>query len=282
VLTEPAPGADAAGKPGVLLLNSGILHRVGSCRMHVRLARALSDQGFTSLRFDYSGIGDSEQRKDSLSFEESAVVETREAMDYLAGARRLDRFLVFGLCSGADMAHETALADQRIVGLAMLDAWCYRNLGWYLHHYGPKVFNLSRWRHAIHMRLRKLLGTGTHAGGQRAGMAGVEYEVPKYVRVFPPRKKVEQDLTAFMARGMSLYFAWTGGLVEYNHRNQYRRTFRNVQFRDLLTVDYLPDADHILSGLQHQDFVADRVVAWAGAAAARTQARPRTAASNAA
>lgn len=45
VLTEAAGGADA-DRPAFLFLNSGILHRVGSCRMHVRLARALSAAGY--------------------------------------------------------------------------------------------------------------------------------------------------------------------------------------------------------------------------------------------
>ena len=116
VLTEAVAGTPDADRPAVLFLNSGILHRVGSCRMHVRLARALSAEGFHCLRFDYSGIGDSDQRRDSLSFEESAVVETREAMDYLAKAKGTKRFVLMGLCSGADMAHETALADERVAG----------------------------------------------------------------------------------------------------------------------------------------------------------------------
>ena len=58
VVTEAATGTAAADRPAFLFLNSGILHRVGSCRMHVRMARALSAAGFDCLRFDYSGIGD--------------------------------------------------------------------------------------------------------------------------------------------------------------------------------------------------------------------------------
>ena len=45
--------------PTVVLLNAGIVHRVGPNRMHVLLARALAAAGIPSLRFDMSGIGDS-------------------------------------------------------------------------------------------------------------------------------------------------------------------------------------------------------------------------------
>ena len=63
IVTGPAPGTDDQGKPAFVMLNSGILHRVGSCRLNVRMARALSAHGFTSLRFDFSGVGDRDHRR---------------------------------------------------------------------------------------------------------------------------------------------------------------------------------------------------------------------------
>jgi len=262
VITEPAPGTETAGKPAVIFLNSGILHRVGSCRIHVRLARALSAQGFTSLRFDFSGIGDSDQRRDSLAFEDSAVVETREAMDYLAKLKGTQRFVLGGLCSGADMAHETALKDPRVAGLLMLDAWAYRNAGFYLHHYGKRALQPAVWRNFIKVRLDKLRGTHRGYGANAPVGEGVEVDVPKYVRVFPPRERVASDLRGFVDRGVSLYCLWTGGLTDYNHCGQYAETFRDVPFKGLLREEHIPDADHILTGLSHQTMVVDGVVDW--------------------
>ena len=43
-------------KPAVVLLNAGILHRVGPYRLHVDLARKLVSMNFTVLRFDLSGM----------------------------------------------------------------------------------------------------------------------------------------------------------------------------------------------------------------------------------
>ena len=84
ILTEPEPIRSHPDRPAIIFLNSGILHRVGSCRMHVRLAWALAEAGYPSLRFDLSGIGDSDTRKDALAFEQSAPLEIREAMDRVA------------------------------------------------------------------------------------------------------------------------------------------------------------------------------------------------------
>ena len=263
VVTEAATGTAAADRPAFLFLNSGILHRVGSCRMHVRMARALSAAGFDCLRFDYSGIGDSDQRRDSLSFEESAVVETREAMDYLAKTKGSKRFILMGLCSGADMAHETAVSDERVAGIVMLDAWAYMNFGYKLRRYGPKLLDVGAWRNSLGIRWRRFRGTFVDRRTCVPGSEGVEYEVPKYVRVFPPRERVAADLKGFVSRGIEMYYLWTGGLEEYNHRGQHAGTFRDVRFGSLLREEHLPDADHILTGLAHQAYVVTNVVAWA-------------------
>jgi pimeloyl-ACP methyl ester carboxylesterase len=262
IVAEPAPGVDSSGKPAVILLNSGILHRVGSCRLHVRLARALAPAGFTVLRFDYSGIGDSEPRRDQLSFEDSACLETREAMDYLATTKGTTSFVLMGLCSGADMAHQVARVDERVVGLVMLDAWAYRTPGFYLRYYGSRVGKWSVWSNFLRVRLRRLL-TRASRPAAAAAASGVEYEVPKYVRVFPPRARVESELRSFARRGMDLFFIFSGGQQEhYNYRAQHEEAFRSIDFGGRLRVEYLPDADHIFTGLQHQALVVREARAW--------------------
>jgi pimeloyl-ACP methyl ester carboxylesterase len=279
IVAEPAPGVDTSGNPAVVLLNSGILHRVGSCRLHVRLARALASAGFTVLRFDYSGIGDSEPRKDQLSFEESARIETQEAMDYLASTKGATSFVLMGLCSGADMGHQVARVDERVVGLVMLDAWAYRTLGFYLRYYGSRAGKWNVWSNFIRVRLRRLLARASRPVA--AAATGVEYEVPKYVRVFPPRARVEADLRGFARRRMHLFFIFSGGQQEhYNYRAQHEQAFRSVDFGGRLRVEYLPDADHIFTGLRHQDFVVSEARSWITQLAEefRTQARPAVAA----
>ena len=273
VLTEPRSEAGAAGLPAVVLLNSGILHRVGACRLHVGIARRLAADGFTVLRFDYSGIGDSEARRDDLAFEESALLETREAMDHLATTRGAREFILMGLCSGADMAHEVARADKRVVGLVMLDGWAYRDIGYYLHHYGTRALRLDVWRRWILGKLAKVRGAARAMQPTAQRLEGFTYEVPKYVRHFPAPRRIAADLKDFVARGISMYFIFSGGQPnEYNHAGQYRRTFWRVPFGNLLREEFLPDADHIFTGLGHQQFVVDSVAEWAGAWATRTPA----------
>ena len=257
ILTEPTRGAHS-NHPGVLLLNSGILHRVGACRLHVNIARALAEIGFPVLRFDFSGIGDSEARKDTLTFNESAPLEVSEAMDYLQTTKNVRDFVLIGLCSGADMAFEVAKADDRVAGLVLLDAWAYRTWRFYWHYYRIRAFKLSVWKNAIRVRLQRL----RQASASQVE-PGEELDIPTYVREFPPKEQVETDLKGLATRRMHFFFVFSGGQEEhYNYRRQFHDTFRTVDFGPRLRVDYIPDADHIFTGLDHQTFLVDAIPRW--------------------
>ena len=260
IVTEPHASADASDKTAVIFINSGIVHRVGACRLHTQIARSLAPAGITSLRFDLSGIGDSDARRDTLSFEESSVIETREAMDYLASTKGIKNFVLAGLCSGADVAHLTAAADARVTGLVMFDAWCYRNVGFYIRHYGPRLFKLSVWKHSIAVRREQMFAPKK---APAATGDDVVYEMPRYVRVFPPKKKVAADLKNFAARKMNIFVVMTGGQEEiYNHQSQYESSFSGIDFGGRLRVEFLKDATHIFTGLDHQEFLVREVGKW--------------------
>ncbi len=79
ILTDPQNEKGSNIQVGAILLNSGILHRVGPGRTYVKMARELAALGFTVLRFDFSGIGDSKVRHDNLPFDKSSVDEAQAA-----------------------------------------------------------------------------------------------------------------------------------------------------------------------------------------------------------
>src|SRR5215475_3162536 len=71
ILSHPAANpltSTGSPAPGVIILNAGVLHRVGPHRLHVLLARRLAASGFTGLRLDLGGIGDSIASSDAASF----------------------------------------------------------------------------------------------------------------------------------------------------------------------------------------------------------------------
>jgi len=113
--------------PAIILLNAGILHRVGPNRFHVKLARKMAEYGFTVLRFDQSGKGDSETSKKGIEFEEQTVCDTRAAMDYLSFVKNIDRFILIGICSGADYTVNVAYRDERVVGIIGINGYYLDN-----------------------------------------------------------------------------------------------------------------------------------------------------------
>jgi pimeloyl-ACP methyl ester carboxylesterase len=125
VLCEPAAGPRRG--LAALILNSGAEPRAGVGRFGTRLARHLAAIGVTSLRMDATGVGDSDPVPGAADhaeppdmYRDALVDEARAGLDSLArtGASRC---LVIGICSGAHVALQLAIRDQRASGLALLN-----------------------------------------------------------------------------------------------------------------------------------------------------------------
>jgi pimeloyl-ACP methyl ester carboxylesterase len=119
IVTEPPAGV--VPRAAVVLLNAGVVHRVGPNRMHVEIARGLAPLGLVVARVDLSGLGDSDSRRDNTPFERAAVLETQAVMTALAAQYGVSRFVTAGLCSGAVVAFNTAVADQRVCGAVLIN-----------------------------------------------------------------------------------------------------------------------------------------------------------------
>jgi pimeloyl-ACP methyl ester carboxylesterase len=155
-------GQGKGGGPIVLFLTAGYLPRIGPHRIYVKLCRALNSAGFTSLRLDFSGIGDSKTSAfDSLrqaGGREGADI--RRAMDQLEEAVGVGSFVLFAMCMGARPALEVATHDRRVQGLVLVNArfslerespsLSRRNqaeTNWRL--YGRKLWSLASWRRLL-------------------------------------------------------------------------------------------------------------------------------------
>jgi len=121
ILTDPQNEKGSDVQVGAILLNPGILHRVGPGRIYVKMARELAALGFTVLRFDFSGIGDSKVRHDNLPFDKSSVDEAQAAMNLLESNRGIRQFVFLGGCSGARVSFATACCEPRVVGAILMN-----------------------------------------------------------------------------------------------------------------------------------------------------------------
>jgi len=246
-------------KPAVLILNSGIMHHVGACRLSVKIARELAKNGIMNIRFDLSGIGDSAPRTGTASFHQTAIAEITEVMDYLEQKRGITKFIAYGLCSGADASYDIALADERIVAIAQIDPYCYRTKSWYVKHYGPKLFKLGVWINAIKVRLFK----PSTSNNLSTNIDAENLEMPSYIREFPSRTEVAAGMSKLAARNVRILSLFTNGQSEIlNHAEQFRQSLSEVKFGDLLTVDYQPEMDHIITSPSMQVYAKERICNW--------------------
>ncbi len=120
ILTRPT-APTRGGLPAIVLLNAGLLHRVGPNRIYVTIARAFAQAGYTVLRFDFSGMGDSLPRADHLPYAQSGPSEAAAAMDWLTDTYGVQRFILMGHCAGAGFSLLVASDDVRVAGAALIN-----------------------------------------------------------------------------------------------------------------------------------------------------------------
>ena len=144
VVGQPAQGDAAA--PGIIVLNTGLVHRVGPFRMHVELTRRLNALGYPTLRMDLSTMGDSGASAEAMTREDQVRADVRDAIELMRRETACTRFILLGLCRGAQSAHVAASTETGIAGVVFLDGFIYRTLGFRIRHYLPRLFQLRRWK----------------------------------------------------------------------------------------------------------------------------------------
>lgn len=266
VLTEPMPARGrAAEAPLVVLGNAGIVHHVGPNRMNVLLARSLAAAGFAAFRFDLAGIGDSPPRCDGRELADgisSDIGETLDLLERTVGARR---FVVAGLCSGADNAVRAARRDARVVGAIALDGTVYRTRGFYLRHYGRRLLRADIWGRVLsgrHPAWRAIRGAlAWRPQGDREAACDVR---PDFFRTgFASREEVIAHLRPALGRGVQLLYVFTGGWETlYNYRTQLLDAFPEVDFSGRLRLEHHAAADHTFSALADRRRLCATVVDW--------------------
>jgi pimeloyl-ACP methyl ester carboxylesterase len=123
VLSEPA--GDRVALTGVLL-NAGSQRRTGPSRMWVEIARRWAAAGVPTVRIDVAGIGDADGvplgwGDAGVFYDGSHGAQVRAALDTLVAEGFPPRFLLLGLCSGANWAFHAGVADERVSGAVLLN-----------------------------------------------------------------------------------------------------------------------------------------------------------------
>lgn len=213
VVTHPE-NRSSADLPAVILLNSGFLHRVGPGRLYVKLARALAAQGFVVLRFDLSGIGDSRSSDEDVSFDQRSAAEVGEAMKHLEAEFQSNRFILSGICSGAEIAYDAQRNDSRVVGAAPINI--YRLLDKTDKELASAVKKRSETRYLLQFSLlnpgswlKLFSGRADYPGIMRKLGTMLGKLMPAAKKEYPDTLEIKSDIRAITARDAHLLLIYS-------------------------------------------------------------------------
>lgn len=249
VIAEPLEEARRPDAPVVLMWNVGLNHHVGPYRIYVDLARQAAIAGFASLRFDLSGLGDSEQARDFEGADaERAVVDLRTAMDAIEKELGARRFVLVGFCSSVDSAHAASLADERVVGLANLEGYSFPTPGHKLRK-PLRYFDRNRWERWFFHRRQKA--------------ATLDEESPEaavFQRDYPTPERLAREYRSLVDRGMRFLFIYVRGDSVYEYKDQLFEFLGDRSLASNMEVEFYANADHIFSRVLDREMAVGRVV----------------------
>lgn len=272
---------DGQTDTAIILLNASSDHRAGANRLYAELAHAFAKAGFSSLRFDYSSIGDSispieirsgqdrrnpvgkvlpkftntqnqerRQNRDRRRGIPREVVEIEDAIRILTQQHKVKNIVLFGLCTSADDAFRAALIDTKVSGFIMLDGFGWRTQRYYIQYYLPRLLHLNRWLNYI---------------GRKLGLIappGLGFEEEEF-RQMPHQAEVRTTLPVLLTREVKIFAAYTGEEQEYYcYSTQFLDMLPDIDFGDLLRLEYLPAADHTFASISARDRLTELLIDW--------------------
>lgn len=276
VLTEPTDASLAKGKPLVIFSNTAGNYRIGPNRMYVEMGRKLAAMGLPSIRIDVSGIGDSviwEGEWENHPYGDQLTLDIREAIKALKSSKRAESFGVAGLCSGAFVGYHSALADESIVSVVLINP---QTFVWedgmsldvnplanrdQTEYYKRRFFAKEAWmkllKGGVDPRYAATALAGRVADVTRATVAKIKSKIP----IDPSRgSDVARALDAMTKRGVDVLFVFAGGDPGIDNLNEKVGTaMQALTKRPNFTIETIEGPDHSFTPLWAQDDL-DRVL----------------------
>lgn len=277
IVTCPARGSDAS-RPAVVLLNAGSVNRTGPNRMYVHLARRWGSLGLTCLRFDFGGIGDSEQAagwRENDPYSPHAHDDIVAALSALRDRYGHSEFVLAGLCSGAFSAFTSGLRADGIVRSVLINPLTFYwedgmtlDTPTFQHFLAMKQYRQSMrtwssWKKLLTGKVNVLAVARTVAGrGVRAARSWIGAVRHALGVDRQDADNLRRDLERLVERGvkMSFFFAESDpgfDLLMLEAGNVVRRLERSGR----LSIEIIEGADHTFTPFPPRRELADRLTA---------------------
>jgi pimeloyl-ACP methyl ester carboxylesterase len=280
ILHQPPGLVQAEQKPAILLLNAGILHRVGPNRLYVTIARELAAQGHIVLRFDLFGIGDSLDR-DGSGGSATFFDDTLEAMQLLDERLGATSFMLMGICMGARIALDVASRDPRVTGLVLMEGIYVKSLRYHL----SRLLEPAKWARVLTGRNHKMMvlrrKLSKRLGSLRKGEKDTGGQRRDGPRLLDDREGNRREtLQALLKRNVRILLIFRDGNETAHNYRLVRRGDEIIatETQAGLTVRFIPFADHTFTPLLSQQLLLDAIDEWMGEAGSSQRPALRAAA----
>jgi len=259
ILTTPSdPRRNAQELPVFVFLTAGLLHRVGPYRLHVRLGRELAQMGFSSLRVDLAGMGDSPPHP-GLTYRESIAADFAEILSVLESRLGRPPLVLAGLCTGADNATSLALREPRVVGMVLLDPICYPDRGFRARVLIAKYGNPHRYLAWVKRRFKALARPSVTKPQDEASVD------PLALRDLPTREQLREAFELISERGGCVFSVFTDyARGYYNKSGQLGRSLGVNGYKEFCTEFYWPETLHTYWLELHRRRLMEEIKTWAG------------------
>jgi pimeloyl-ACP methyl ester carboxylesterase len=247
--------------PAIVILNTGIVHRVGHHRMYVTLSRLLAESGRTVVRFDFSGIGDSEPRNDRLSPLMACLAEIKEVLDSVQNTHQVSRFVLVGLCSGADHAALYAHTDPRVVGLVLMDPTMPPTARYYFYYLMQRLRNLRNWVSVVTGRSGLLRLMSAHLRNRvrpQSDLADLNLQNLQF------SSYLAKCYESAARRGIKMLSVFTSVSARHTYQRQMLDAFPEASSHGALRLEFFPDSDHLFSAEKERTRLYRVIMDWLG------------------
>ena len=254
---------------GVVIVTGGPQYRVGSHRQFVDIARKFAAVGYTTMRFDYRGMGDSAGAE--TAFFETAP-DLRAAIDIFVANTGIHQVVLWGLCDAASAILIYAEEDDRVCGLVLLNPWVRTEEGlaqaYVKNYYLSKLLTRKFWKkmlggqfewrrsvsefgNNVAKTLRVLMRSGKH--GNRVNVSGSNDDFRDRMRV-----GLEDFRRAilFLLCGNDLT---ASEFIDFARQSD---SWREPMAKDTVNRKVLPNMDHTFSTTAWRNEIVANTLEW--------------------
>jgi len=255
---------DVAAEVGVLILVGGPQYRSGSHRQFTLLARSLAEAGFPSLRFDYTGMGDSEGGRCEFDDTQGDIAAAIGALfESVPGVRRV---ILWGLCDAASGAMIFAHSYAQVTGMILLNPWVHN--GEYspavklAHFYRPSMSRKDQWRRLLYGEIKFFPAISELARNSLALLGKRSLNGVPLVSRGSFVQKMLQGLQSFKHDVLIVLSEADLTAKEFSTLTATQRDWKAAMSKHSITVNTVLSADHTLSQRPWQEAVSQMTIDW--------------------